>query len=480
MGYTIQMKLQKKRKLFSFHTVRFTQVLLCLLLYPGKAFAFDIDIRVNGIKNSEAILAHYYGNQHFIVDSAFLDHTGKGRFAGDKTLEKGIYLVILPENRHFELLISDEQEFSVQTDTTDLFFKMQIEGAQESNMFLMHQKNIIKKQKLMGILQEGLRRMAPGDKRFDDIEKKMAEVKKDIHDQNTVFLQNNPGLFASTVVRATMPVEMPVFDVPHQGANKDSLLWIRSLMYFKKHYLDNINLSEPFLVNTPVLFNKLYGYFNQVLFQEPDSIIKAVDLLLLGMDASPPVAQYIQEFVLTQYNRPDRVGYEDVVLYTVEQHVKDLGSLVLDYKTRNDIMFKIKYMHLTAIGARAPGLTGINPNGLEVSLHEVRSPYTILMFWNPECPHCEEELDKTLAFYNEKKNLGFEIFAVCTHKDHQAWTQTIDEKEMTWINVYDPENQSKYRENYQVFYTPKLYLLNKDKTIIAKSNRLSDLIDAIE
>jgi len=39
---------------------------------------------------------------------------------------------------------------------------------------------------------------------------------------------------------------------------------------------------------------------------------------------------------------------------------------------------------------------------------------------------------------------------------------------LNWINVWDPNNSSNFRFFYNIYSTPTIYLLDKDKTIIAK------------
>ena len=37
-----------------------------------------------------------------------------------------------------------------------------------------------------------------------------------------------------------------------------------------------------------------------------------------------------------------------------------------------------------------------------------------------------------------------------------------------WINVYDPDHKSGFRQLYDITSTPKVYIMDKDKKIIAK------------
>jgi hypothetical protein len=78
--------------------------------------------------------------------------------------------------------------------------------------------------------------------------------------------------------------------------------------------------------------------------------------------------------------------------------------------------------------------------------------------------------------YLKYKEYGFEVFAVGTEFENKEWKKYISEHDLTWINISDnadnPNNIKDYplnfRANYDVFSTPKIYLLDKDKKIVAK------------
>ena len=53
-----------------------------------------------------------------------------------------------------------------------------------------------------------------------------------------------------------------------------------SYVYYKDHFFDNIDFTEPGLIRSPVLGGRLDQFFRQVVIQMPDSIIKEADRVL--------------------------------------------------------------------------------------------------------------------------------------------------------------------------------------------------------
>ena len=110
------------------------------------------------------------------------------------------------------------------------------------------------------------------------------------------------------------------------------------------------------------------------------------------------------------------------------------------------------------------------------NLHKLDSKYTLVYIWSPTCGHCKKITPKIHDVYLKYKEYGFEVFAVGTEYENVEWIKYIKDHNLTWLNVSDsPENPNNikdyplnFRVNYDVYSTPKIYLLDKDKRIIAK------------
>jgi thiol-disulfide isomerase/thioredoxin len=125
----------------------------------------------------------------------------------------------------------------------------------------------------------------------------------------------------------------------------------------------------------------------------------------------------------------------------------------------------------------APNLIMKDTAGVFQILHAIQKDYTIAYFWDPECGHCKKVTPKVKEFYDKfKDELDVEIYAVCTNADEkESWIKYINENNLDWINVEDPEQKTAYKYLYDIYSTPVIYLLDKDKKIIAKRIGAEDL-----
>ncbi|TLS65165.1 TlpA family protein disulfide reductase, partial [Mariprofundus erugo] len=107
---------------------------------------------------------------------------------------------------------------------------------------------------------------------------------------------------------------------------------------------------------------------------------------------------------------------------------------------------------------------------------------TIIYFWDPQCGHCKKESPKLVEFYNEyAEKLDVEVYTVCADSNLADMKKYIREKKMNFINVNGPRSYTTdYHELYNIFTTPVIVVLDKNKKIIAKrlvSEQLPEFIE---
>ena len=84
-------------------------------------------------------------------------------------------------------------------------------------------------------------------------------------------------------------------------------------------------------------------------------------------------------------------------------------------------------------------------------------------------------------FLKDKKDV--KVYSVYTQYDYEKYAKYIAEHKLDWINLYDPVHLNNIREKYDVYSTPVIYILDKDKVIKAKkigSEQIKDIIRNME
>lgn len=133
------------------------------------------------------------------------------------------------------------------------------------------------------------------------------------------------------------------------------------------------------------------------------------------------------------------------------------------------------------IGLKAQELKLPTMDGDWVSLYETEAPFTLLLFWEADCGHCKKQVPQVKTGLLDKfKPYGFKVFAVHTQNDKEKWENFVTEHELfDFINCWDPQNQTNFRVYYHIDSTPVMYLLDKDKKIIAKKLDIEQFADIL-
>lgn len=137
-------------------------------------------------------------------------------------------------------------------------------------------------------------------------------------------------------------------------------------------------------------------------------------------------------------------------------------------------------------GAVVPELRAFDAEGKEHSTNDIRSKYTILWFWDPDCDHCQEETPVLHDFYSEKaEDLDFEVFAVEVNDDHERWRAFSEQHRLDdWVNLSTSmgEPNVDFIDYFDIVTTPVVVLVDNSKggAIMARQISLSEIKDIIE
>ena len=285
----------------------------------------------------------------------------------------------------------------------------------------------------------------------------------------------NKGNLLSTLVKAILPVEVPEFSVPSGSSNPDSVRWVMRYNYNKDHFFDNIDLTDERLLRTPILQARLDAFFSNVVIQAPDSINKEIDKIIKKCSSNYKVFQFISVYLFNHFRESQVMGHDAVMVKLADDIYLSGKADWVSKEFNDDLRKQIELIRPNLIGKKAKDLIMNSYKGIFVSLYDIEKEFTILYFWEPDCGHCKEATPKLKAYYEKAKNQGIEVFAVCTTADKEKWTKYIQDNNLIWINGWDPERSSHFDLYYNVQSTPMIYILDRNKKIIAKKISVEDI-----
>jgi thiol-disulfide isomerase/thioredoxin len=384
-------------------------------------------------------------------------------------------MIVLPGRKYFEILISDNQRFSLSCTFSDYFNTLKFTGTEENSAFVEYQKNWVTMQQTAIAISKRIQ----NNKQNNDSLKILGSVQKLQEENMKAYLKSvvkaNEGNFLGTLVKGLLPIDIPKFTIPVGYKNPDSIRWVMNYNYNKDHFFDNIDLNDERLIRTPLLYSRLDSFFTNVLIQSPDTINKEIDKLIKKCSSNYKMFQFVSVYLFNHFRESEIMGH-DAVMVKIADDIYLSGKA--DWVTRefkDDLRKQIDLIRPNLIGKKAENMVMDSYKGIFVSLYDVEKDFTVLYFWEPNCGHCQEATPKLKAYYDKPKDYSLEVFAVCTTADKEKWTKYIEDNKLTWINGWDPKRISHFDFYYNVQSTPTIYVLDKNKKIIAKKLAVEEI-----
>jgi thiol-disulfide isomerase/thioredoxin len=210
------------------------------------------------------------------------------------------------------------------------------------------------------------------------------------------------------------------------------------------------------------------AYFDRVLLPVPDTLSKYADILIAKAKPNRKMYQYLLSHLLTKFQSSQIMGMDAVFVHIAEKYYLSSEVDWINDNIREKIQERVADLKPNLIGKVAPNLKLMDINSKPQELHAIKSKITVVYFWEPACSHCKKVTPVLNGYYKKYKDKGLEVYAVYTQGEQDKWKEYIKNNELNWINVWDPTRQSLYHRLYDIYSTPIIYVLDKDKKIIAK------------
>ncbi len=461
----------------------FIIILLSLLsiLAPGQVKkGYEVTFTINGLSDSTIYLAYYLGDKQYLKDSLKINKSGYGVFSGTESLPQGIYMIVLPGKKYFEILISHDQFFSLTCSYSDYFNTLKFTGSDENSAFIDYQKKWVKMQDEAGRINARFQK----NKTDNDSIKILSEQRKNQEERMKAYLHEviakNNGSLLALLVKSMLPVEVPPIVLPPNTVNPDSVRWFRSYLYNKDHFFDNIDLTDERLLRTPILQGKLNVFFTNVVIQLADSINKEIDKIIKKCSGNYKIFQFVSVYLFNHFRESEVMGHDAVMVKLADDIYLSGKADWTTQEWRDNLRKEVDRLRPNLIGQKGHDLVMDSYTGVFVSLYDINKDFIILYFWEPDCGHCQVETPKLKAYYDKVKNEGIEVFAVCTQSDKVKWEKFIRDNALSWINGWDPKRLTNFDYYYNVQSTPTVYILDKNKVIIAKKLSVESIGPFIE
>ena len=452
------------------------------------AGAYSIKFIIKGLKEGETVLLadHHIGGK-YLRDTAVVNKKGVAEFKGNKLLQRGMYLFVLPEKADFfEFLIDDDQDFTIKTDTSfyahDYYKNMKVEGSDENTWFVGYQNQ------KTAIIEEIIEIDATIKK--DSTEETIAlftprrnALLQEKMDADSLFVAQHPSSMLSRFLLALMPIDVPEPPKDENGLIDSSWRY----RYFKTHYWENVDFNEEALVRMPVnvLKTKLDYYFDNVIIPDADSSIEACNDILRQAQYGLENEKYLIWYLTNRFESSKIMGLDRVFVHMALSQYCAGRTWWVDSTTTSNMCNNAYRRSYSLIGAQAADLQLKNQDSVWIKTNSIKAPYTILMFWDPTCGHCKEIMPKIAKIYEENKAKGWKVITLAAGNNKKEWYEYLaahpEISEFTNLLRGEVLDQ-RYAEALQAYYvisSPTIFLLDENKKIVANRIDVEKIVEYI-
>jgi thiol-disulfide isomerase/thioredoxin len=455
---------------------------LLAVLWSAATFAqppgYEIKVTFKPFKNQYIYLGHYFGKQYPIIDSARLDANSQAVFRGTKNLQGGIYLIGYPNKAgFFEVLIDKQQRFSIIADTATIRKGVSFLNSPDNTLFNDYQQYMIARGTAISL---GRQQLSQAKTAADS-----ARITKELMMNDSLVRQYRHNLIKKDPknILSVLMIAMREPEIPAQwkkpSNRQDSL---NAYRYFKNHFWDGVEFWDGRLAYTTFFEDKVDKYFNEIVVPHPDSVIREIDHMMGFAVINDEMTRFLLLKFLNRYLNQKYMWEDAVFVHLFEKYFAQKDYSWLTKEGRKTITDRAYSLMANIMGSPASDIALPDSNGITRSLYgDTTAKYTIVSFWDPTCGHCKEVLPKLDSMYRTKwKASGLKIYSVAKETDgtRNDWLNFIRNNKLEgWTHVYYSKAEEKqridagipgYSQLFDIQSFPTLYLLDKDKRIVAK------------
>ena len=240
-------------------------------------------------------------------------------------------------------------------------------------------------------------------------------------------------------------------------------------------FFNNIDFSDKTLLNSSFLVDRITDYIFYINYSEnretQQKLYKKSIQTVLNKTTDLPFKKDVIEFLIAQFENSMNI---EILDYLFEKQYKKLPEGLQNKK----FIEEKKTLFAAEVGRIAPDFSW-KENGKNFKLSTLNEAKNyVLVFWSTGCSHCLKEIPKLHTFLQNKKDI--KVVAFSLEKEAYGW-ESMKATLPNWHHVLGLNKwQNKIAKTYNIMATPTYLVLDANKKIIAKPQKLLDLKEFLE
>lgn len=439
--------------------------LLFLMIIP-KVISQTIIISIPCTDTIKSIyLTDYWGDNYFVLDTAFRNETGNYIFSSpQKNYQDGLYSIRFTKESRIDIIINQEDIINIELCPHDILHTIKVKQSKENEVYYNFIKQNVIFNTAIKTLETAINQYPKAEGFYDSLTNKYLALQIERIQTIDKIVSLYPNYYASKIIGMS---RTPIIDAKLNSDEKIQVL--------RENFFYGINFNDESLLRSNIYPTKIFDFlqlyadpnFSQEEFEEAMKI--ASSRLLTACSQNEEVFSFVYDFLydgFKSYKLDNMLNYLDENF--VQQQCND--------SNKNRLQQRIDAFNAMVSGTKASLFAVRNQEGAIKELSEFTNEYVFIMFYASTCSHCSDVVKFLWDKYRTQKHQKFEVVAVSLDNTERAWNKFLDDNRFTWINTFSPQGFDGYvTSSYNVYTTPMIFVLNKDKNIISKPMNLKEL-----
>lgn len=410
---------------------------------------------IENAERGQIYLAAYQDDRFSIVDS-ILTESGSFHFLFDETSDPGLYRVIFSDRveglrsdlRFFEFIFNGEN-VEVYVASGERGPLPYFDNTLENQVYKLFQDYELSYEAQV-MITYGQLPESRAVSRYDSIQLARAQF---LDSLTNLY----PDLYATRMMNAFRAPLIP-------GAITHS----QRIDTLKSCFFAHSAIDDPLLLKAPVYTYKIIDYLSLYkmdtlsMEEQEEQFCLAVDGIMASVSADSSLRSFVLSFLLEGF---ELLGMETVQIYIADHYLDDAcESDVVEL-----VQSRMEGYKAMAIGSFAPDFVIRDMFGKKHRLSHLDSPYVLLIFWASTCEHCQEMISELYDWYANENTLDLEVLAISIDTSEANFLRYTEELKPTWIHAHETLGwNGKIASDYHIYATPSLFLLDREKHIVAR------------
>lgn len=252
-------------------------------------------------------------------------------------------------------------------------------------------------------------------------------------------------------------------------------------IYVVQHYWDHFDFSDTAYIHLPDVTEQAMVNFMDLMYHIPASEIEPALETLYGKAAPhAPMLWHFWETMSRYWNDANSPVRDEDMFIRLCRSVEATPQVEETLKQR--ALFARKLAEKNRVGMKATDFTYTMATGKQARLSSIRSPYTLLLFFDPDCHTCNAVKDamktsERLAELIQSKQLT--LLTIYPDEDIDLWRSRLPQLPKEWIHAYDKGQVLTHEELYDLSSMPSFYLLDAEKKVLLKDAGWGQIEEAL-